>query len=261
MSGVFEAYARYYDLLYRDKDYLQETDYVVSRLERSVPRARDILELGCGTGAHAEELARRGFTVHGIDSSPAMVEKALARKKGLPADLGLRLSFEVGDVRTVRTGRKYGAVVSLFHVVSYQASNADLSAVIETAAVHTDPGAVFFFDFWYGPAVLTQRPEVRVKRLEDEQVRITRLAEPVMRPEENLVDVNYTVFIEDKSTGVVDQIRETHTMRYLFLPELKRYTNRQFESSPAAAWLTDRPLSMGDWSGCVTLTRGAEVGK
>ena len=37
-----------------------------------------------------------------------------------------------------------------------------------------------------------------------------------MHVNENIVDVNYTVFIKVKETGKVEQLQETHQMRYLF---------------------------------------------
>ncbi len=86
---------------------------------------------------------------------------------------------------------------------------------------HLKPGGIFIFDVWYGPAVLSDRPSVRVKRLEDNQIAITRIAEPVMYPNDNLVDVNYQVFIQDKSNGEVEELKETHRMRYLFKPEVE----------------------------------------
>ena len=220
MNPAFDTYARYYDLLYRDKDYAGEAAYVASHIRQHAPEAARILELGCGTGAHAEHLARLGFTVHGVDLSEAMLTRAEERQAALPADLAARLTFAHGDVRSVRTGETYDAVISLFHVMSYQTTNADLEAALATAAAHLQPGGLFLFDFWYGPAVLTQQPEVRVKRLEDEEIKVTRIAEPVMRVNENVVEVNYTVFIEVKSTGQMEQVQETHRMRYWFLPEL-----------------------------------------
>jgi predicted TPR repeat methyltransferase len=63
MSQVFDTYARYYDLLYRDKDYAGESEYVAAHIRKQAPQAKCILELGCGTGAHAEHLARMGYTV------------------------------------------------------------------------------------------------------------------------------------------------------------------------------------------------------
>jgi ubiquinone/menaquinone biosynthesis C-methylase UbiE len=63
--AVFADYARYYDLLYRDKDYAAEAEYVAGLIRKFHPAARSILELGSGTGIHASLPAEKGFTVHG----------------------------------------------------------------------------------------------------------------------------------------------------------------------------------------------------
>ena len=56
-GAVFDAYAAYYDLLYKDKDYAGETEYVHRLIQRFNPGAKSILELGSGTGKHARLLA------------------------------------------------------------------------------------------------------------------------------------------------------------------------------------------------------------
>jgi len=250
MSKTFDVYARYYDLLYRDKDYAAEAEYVASLIREHAPQAKRILELGCGTGAHAEQLARMGYTIHGVDLSEAMLARAEARKASLPPEVAARLSFGLGDVRTVRTGETYDAVISLFHVMSYQTANADLEAAFKTAAAHLKPGGLFLFDFWYGPAVLTQKPEVRVKRLEDDVIKVTRIAEPVMQVNENVVDVNYTVFIELKATGEIEQVRETHRMRYLFLSELSYIADPEtWADFKSMGWMRVDKLRQDDWAG------------
>ena len=81
-GGVFDAYAAYYDLLYRDKDYAGEAAYVHGLIRRYAPGARDILELGCGTGRHAEALMDLGFRVTGVDRSGEMVARARERAAG-----------------------------------------------------------------------------------------------------------------------------------------------------------------------------------
>lgn len=256
MKPVFDAYARYYDLLYRDKDYAAEANYVASRVREHAPRAARILELGCGTGAHAEHLARMGYRVHGVDLSETMLAGAAARRAGLPTDIARRLSFGKGDVRTVRTGEPYDAVISLFHVMSYQTTNADLAAAFATAAAHLAPGGLFLFDFWYGPAVLAQEPEERVKRLEDDVIRVTRIAKPAMRASENVVDVNYSVSIEVKASGQSQEVRETHAMRYLFVPEIEQYLDPgKWAEVKTFGWMGLEPLTEEHWSGCALATR------
>lgn len=252
MNRVFDTYARYYDLLYRDKDYVAEAEYVASCIRQYAPHATRILELGCGTGAHAEHLARLGYEVHGIDMSESMLARAASRRAALPPELAARVSFSHGDVRSIRTGETYGAVISLFHVMSYQTANADIAAALETAAAHLARGGIFLFDFWYGPAVLSQRPEVRVKRLEDAAIKVTRIAEPAMHVNENVVDVNYTVFVELKATRQVEQIHEQHRMRYLFLPELKQLlANGGFDVLGQYRWMDTKAPDETAWAGFV----------
>ena len=249
--SVFGSYSRYYDLLYKDKDYAAEAEYVHGLISRHCSGAKTILDLGCGTGRHAQLFAHQGYSVTGLDRSEQMLETARAASHGpIP-------EYLEGDLRSARLGRQFDVVVSLFHVMSYQTSNADLRGAFATVREHLRPGGLFLFDCWYGPAVLTQRPQVRIQRLEDEQVSVTRLAEPLMRPNENLVDVNYQIFIEDKLSGRMDQLSETHTMRYLFVPEIQLL----FESAGLSLlncteFMSTKEPSLESWNVMFLGTRG-----
>ena len=89
--AVFKHYARYYDLLYKDKDYSAEVKYVVNKIQNFCPKAKKILDLGCGTGKHAALLAEVGFEVTGIDQSRDMIALAEKRKENLPKEVANRL--------------------------------------------------------------------------------------------------------------------------------------------------------------------------
>jgi predicted TPR repeat methyltransferase len=57
---VFKDYAKYYDLLYQEKNYEEECDFIEQVFRGfSKLKVKSILELGCGTGGHAIPLARR----------------------------------------------------------------------------------------------------------------------------------------------------------------------------------------------------------
>lgn len=251
MNQVFDAYSKYYDLLYQDKDYKSEAQYTAKLVNQSLPNAKNILELGCGTGTHAVHLAENGFNIHGIDISNTMLDSAQIRCSKLPAEIAKQISFDHGDIRNVRTNRTYDAVISLFHVVSYQVCNSDLLATFETAAIHLKTGGVFIFDFWYGPAVLTEKPAVRIKRLNNNDLEIVRIAEPVMNPNENTVDVNFSIIIKDNNTNQTEEISESHHMRYMFIPELKFLLAKAgFKDIIFKEWLTDNDAGLDTWSVC-----------
>lgn len=248
MTKVFGTYGRYYNLLYRDKDYAAEARFVRELLEKHASGAQSILELGCGTGAHALQLADLGYEVHGVDQSGTMLEMA---QQGLAAAAGaaVRLDFTQGDIRTFRLGRAFDAVIALFHVMSYQVSTADLRATCATARAHLKPGGVFLFDYWYGPAVLTERPTVRVKRMEDEGVGVIRIAEPLIHPNDNVVDVNYQIMVEDKASGRVEEFQETHRMRYLFRPEIEMLlAEAGLTQVEFGQWLTGNEPGFDTWN-------------
>lgn len=218
--SIFGHYARYYDLLYRSKNYATEVEYVDHLLRCHAPGATSILEFGCGTGVHATLLAQAGYSVHGIDQSDVMLEQARARLIQMPEAVAARLQFSQGDIRYVRLDQQFDAIVSLFHVMSYQITNQDLQDVFKAAAFHLKPGGIFLFDCWYGPGVLSDRPTARIKRLEDDAIQVTRFAEPTMYANENRVDVNYQIYIKDQISGTIEELQECHSMRYLFTPEL-----------------------------------------
>lgn len=257
----FKLYSHYYDLLYRDKDYAGEAAYLCRLLDRYAPGARRLLELGCGTGRMAEILAGRGYTLHGVDLSDTMLAMAGTRLAALPEPLRKRLAFSPGDVRAVRLGETFDAVISLFHVMSYQTGNADLHQAMVTAAAHLAPGGVFIFDVWYGPAVLAQRPEVRVRRCEDETMKVLRIAEPHLHPNDNLVDVNFQISVFDKVTGQTRELSERHVMRYLFRPEVDLLLQGAgFELLGTFAWLTDEAPDQESWGACFVARKTVAAG-
>lgn len=171
------------------------------------------------------------------------------------------LTYHQGDIRHVRIDKKFDAVISLFHIMSYLTLNDDLTAAMETARHHLKPDGVFIFDCWYGPAVLTDRPVVRVKEIEDEFIQLTRIAEPVMHPNENIVDVNYHVFVRNKSTDAVREIRELHRMRYFFMPEIALLAaSAGMRIIAREAWMTGAEPDYSTWNVCFVCKMAGENG-
>lgn len=248
---VFHRYAQYYDLLYRDKDYASEIDYIVSLIREYAPDAETILDLGCGSGIHAAGLFRRGYDVHGVDASRHMIACASDRRERETGTQSGRLSFSCGDIRDYRTDRSFDVVTALFHVMSYQIADEDILRAIETAGIHLNPGGIFIFDCWHGPAVLALRPESRIKKMEDDTISVVRTAQPVMHPRLNSVDVQYHITVRHKDTGSTEEIEELHRMRYLFTPEITSFlSSKNFSVLRAEEWLTRHEPGPHSWSVC-----------
>lgn len=216
---AFQDYAYYYNAFYQDKDYEAESRQVDTLLKRYGRNVRKIINYGCGTGRHDIELVRLGYDCTGIDMSPLMIDIAKENSRNMNVDI----DFSVADIRSYEPKDKYDAVISLFHVMSYQNSNEDILAAFRGARKALDDGGLFLFDVWYGPGVLSDKPAVRVKEIEDAQNRLVRIAKPIMHDKTNVVDVCYEVLVINRETGVTKMIEEVHHMRYFFRTEIEYY--------------------------------------
>lgn len=217
-TQVFGDYASYYDTLYQDKDYEAECDFVEGLFKaHAVGEVKSVLDLGCGTGGHALPFIERGYSVTGVDRSEGMLDAARAKANAA----GVELPLHQGDVRDLDLKQTFDAVIFMFAVVAYQTTNADLSGALRSARRHLEPGGLLFFDTWYGPAVLADPPTDRVKEMAhpEDGTRILRMTHPVHDVLAQTIAVNFHVLHLDGET-VVDEVRESHGMRYLFPQEL-----------------------------------------
>ncbi len=84
---LFANYARTYDNESFTTGTVGEVDFLEKELDGD--KSKSILDIGCGTGRHAIELARRGYSVTGIDLSAAQLERARQKAK----EAGVRVEF------------------------------------------------------------------------------------------------------------------------------------------------------------------------
>lgn len=253
LTTNFNAYSKYYDLLYQDKNYQAESEYIHKLISQYNPETSTILELGSGSGAHAHYLCQRGYEVVGLERSAEMVEEA--RRK----NLGGFTSFQA-DITDFALDQSFHTAISLFHVVSYLTDNSALIKTFELTAQHLTTNGIFIFDVWYTPAVLTLRPETRIKRMSGKDIQITRIAESRMDVNRNIVDVNYEVLVQILTTGRVESIYETHPMRHFSIPEIDLLARQTgFELVQAEEFQSGQVPSTDTWGVCFVLKKRSIV--
>ncbi len=249
----FNKYAQYYNLLYRSKNYEKEVDYVDSLIKRySDRRNKTLLDIGCGTGNHDIWFAKKGYQVVGMDRAGEMI--AIARER-MPA--GGDVEFFKRDVSRFALRRKFDIAVSLFHVMSYLTATEVFMDGLRNIYKHLKKGSLFIFDFWYGPAVMTKRPARKIKNIIDEGVKIKRIAAPAVNFNENTVNVGYKIIVSDKNKGSIKTIKESHKMRYFFLPELYLMLDiTGFKVINCLEWMSlKKDVSENSWSGVIIAKR------
>ncbi len=100
--------------------------------QRLGPGRHHILELGVGGGHNLSHLTD-GFDATAVDISQQMLRHSMALNPGV--------KHIVGDMRYVRLGRKFEAVL-IHDAISCMTTARDLSAVFTTAATHLKPGGL-----------------------------------------------------------------------------------------------------------------------
>jgi SAM-dependent methyltransferase len=121
-----------YDRYAHTKGTVQEVDHVVEAL--GLTAGQRVLDVGCGTGRHAHELARRGVEVHGVDISERFIEIAVAAAPD-------GATFERGDARTLGFRSEFDAVICLCQgAFGMMTADGEDAAVVAGMAAALRPG-------------------------------------------------------------------------------------------------------------------------
>src|SRR6185436_2607080 len=101
----FDAHAERYDENVFTKSTLAEVDFFLSLFP--LAKSSHILDVGCGTGRHSIELAKRGYQVTGLDLSSGMLE--VAKRKA--SDAGVQVQWMHGDATAFSFDEKFDAAL------------------------------------------------------------------------------------------------------------------------------------------------------
>ncbi len=114
----------------------QMRDVLINQLPADLAGAR-ILDAGCGTGALAFELAKRGADVVGVDISPQLIDIAEKRR---PEHLQGTLKLSAGDMLDPALGR-FDHIVAMDSMIYYTAT--DIGRILDGIAPRLSHNMVF----------------------------------------------------------------------------------------------------------------------
>jgi 2-polyprenyl-3-methyl-5-hydroxy-6-metoxy-1,4-benzoquinol methylase len=106
-ESLFENYGRKYDTEPFTQGTSGECDFIEDEIGRN--KRLKILDVGCGTGRHSIELARRGYQVTGVDLSDSMLTRAREKATGERVNV----TFRKEDARNLPFTNEFDLVIML----------------------------------------------------------------------------------------------------------------------------------------------------
>ncbi len=102
-EALFENYAESYDREVYTQGTLGEVDFIEKEIRYD--KTVRILDIGCGTGRHSIELAKRGYNVTGVDLSESQLQKA--NEKAATEGVQERVTFQKADARNLGFDKEF----------------------------------------------------------------------------------------------------------------------------------------------------------
>ncbi|MCL0038295.1 class I SAM-dependent methyltransferase [Thermodesulfovibrionales bacterium] len=247
MKTFGKDYAQYYDAFYHDKNYAAECDFLEKIFNKYSPqKIKSVIDLGCGTGGHAIELAKRGYKVVGVDISSGMINAA--KNKSLNID-NIDIQFHVSKVEEVALSEKFDAAICMFNAINYVTSDEGLEKTLSGIHKHLRKNGLFIFDFRNGITSLRSYSPVRTKWVNHEDRRILRISKTELDAMEHLYHTTYTC-LTIKDSRIIQEFKDEHTLRYMFPREVKHFLKKKmFKINCMCPFLKlDEAATENDWN-------------
>lgn len=221
----FENSAKFYDSIYAKKDYSFEVDLITEIIQSHNKLAKNILDVGCGTGTHSKLLAKnKFFNIVGIDKSSEMIK--LAKYKSLGSS---NINYEELDMLSLdRLKSKFDVVLAMFHVVNYLDRSKDLRTFFDLVSQILTPNGIFIFDTWNGVLCTKNNFGEKILTFNYNGERWQRLTKPELN--ESLQKVSIEHIYSNRETKSI-AFSESHEISYWVASEILALSANFFECS------------------------------
>ncbi len=135
-ENLYENRAKYYDILYRDKNYEGEVEFIVEKFEEHAETdSRRLLVLGCGTGNHSKHIQDHGFEVTGLDLYEDMLEHAREKCDG---------DFRQTNLPEINAAGEYDLILMPFTIINHLPEEKARETLENVKDMLADGGALIF---------------------------------------------------------------------------------------------------------------------
>lgn len=131
----YEIFGRFYDAVMGDRS--EAAERLSELIREAKPNARNVLELGCGTGSMLKHL-QDSYQVSGLDISSRML--SIARKKVSRAKLFRQ------DMVNFEINKRFDVIFCVFDSINHVRRLSDWKKVFVRVRRHLSAGGCFIFD-------------------------------------------------------------------------------------------------------------------
>lgn len=163
---LYKELAKYYDLVYSDKDYKKETqkiNQIVNKYKKS--KGKELLEAACGTGEYLKYL-KNYYNCQGFDLKAAMLKVCKNKVKGVKVFQADMINFKVS--------KKYDVIICMFSSIAYLKTYNNLEKAIKNFEKYLKPGGIIIIE----PFVRKKdynKGSVFINKYEDKDIKIIRM--------------------------------------------------------------------------------------
>jgi len=217
---AYTSFARVYDTFMDNVPYHDWANYLQDLLREYDIWDGLILDLGCGTGSMAEELAKRGYDMIGVDNAEDMLEIAMEKRM----ESGYDILYLLQDMREFELYGTVRGIVSVCDSVNYILEEDDLLEVFRLVNNYLDPMGVFIFDF---NTEYKYREILGERTIAEEREECSFIWENYYDEEDKINEYVLTLFLqEEEDEDLYRKYQEQHFQRGYTLEEIKRLLQR-----------------------------------
>ena len=141
---IYSILADIYDTVMSDVDYETWADYLDEIILMHHPKARDILELACGTGTIALSLEELDcYNITATDGSPDMIRIAASKARKANSDI----EFLTMNFLDLSFSRKFDVIYMVFDSINYLHTEEEFLQLHAEVKKCLRPGGIFIYDF------------------------------------------------------------------------------------------------------------------
>ena len=211
-----EFYSKYYDLVYKKKDYHFECKRIESFFKYKED-VKQLLEIGCGTCSHSILLSKKGYNIIGIDNSNEMINVAKEKIEKKKIN-NITLLHEEAENLNIITTKKFDALLLLFNVIGYIK---DLDLFLFKIKKNLKKNSLLIFDFWHEDAIEYEGPKKTIKKFKSKDLELQRdsFGKKIIKDRSIRIDIETSIF---KRGNFIEKFTELHLVKYFNLKILKK---------------------------------------